>query len=1092
MDVIRGMTGVCPQHNILFDVLTPREHLEVFASLKGVVPDRLNAEIRTLLVEVGLMEKADTPASKLSGGQKRKLSLCIAVIGDPKVVFLDEPTASMDPYSRRQVWSLLRRLRPGRIILLTTHMMDEADILADRKAIMSSGRLRCVGSSFFLKNRFGIGYHLTIVTSQPSCERDRSRIVAALRQHVPLGQQARAHGMELSYILPLNDISSFAALFEQLETDKEELGVASYGIAMTTLEEVFLRLGEEGGDDILEESVNPAQRLIERQGSVLSSNTRLERSLSRGGHTNPAEFNIQEEEGAGTTAGGAVIGVSGDVMSCSYVQREGTELHATWWQQFKVLHKVRWMNTLRSIKAVLVRIFVPAVLVAASLALAASSIPSTQEPTKYTFHSVTYNTWDVLYTNSSPSSVDALLSGLTSQGLDVARMGNYDDLLNVGVHYQAMDVHQFDTGGENMTWTAIYNDSGLHALPTLMNAVATARLRSLGADAAAAIAASVQPWRSLTGETFTFDFMSFFSVMILGVVLTIVPVGFVSEVVQDREVSDCREMLSTDNTWSRDVVAAALFHHLHAWPAPVCLRRIVLVYKSRQQERRCHSLQPSLAIYLPYIAVSIMDTVGASETARIVHIVCIIFDPMYTLIGGLYYVSKVHLSASILGIEETPSMYFEWSSNIPVTLLVSTVHLFALTLLLRVLVIRNTGGAISDAFRLGTSKRQIRLPKSCLPPGENEDEDVKEERERVARLASDTTGQYAHTPQRCELFDSDLSSEDEYVSPDMPLLAAGGSFHARVRSPNPNYGNHYPVVMVKNMQKAFSTGGLFEKGNEIKVAVRNLSLAVETGEVLGLLGPNGAGKTTTLSVITSETAPTAGTVTVGGYNVVSCMSEAYEAMGYCPQHDAIWPNITLREHLICYAAMRGVQPTQITHTTNYLMDALQIREHENKRSDVLSGGTKRKLSFAISMLGAPQVVLLDEPSTGMDPQSKRFLWDTISASFTGDRGAILTTHSMEEADALCSRVGIMVAGELRCLGTTQHLKNKYGGGYNLEVKAAWSSADPDHHDGALLNRLVMFGFQSWRSYRVLRIAVYLPHPTVRPAPPTVFRNLDEA
>ncbi|XP_014679162.1 PREDICTED: ATP-binding cassette sub-family A member 5-like, partial [Priapulus caudatus] len=425
------------------------------------------------------------------------------------------------------------------------------------------------------------------------------------------------------------------------------------------------------------------------------------------------------------------------------------------------------------------------------------------------------------------------------------------------------------------------------------------------------------------------------------------------------------------------------------------------------------------AIYLPYIAVSIMDMVGASEAARIVHIVCIIIDPMYTLIGGLYYVSK------------------------------STVHLFALTLLLRVLVIRNTGGSISDALRLGTSKRQIRLPKSCLPPRENEDEDVKEERERVARLASDTTEQYAHTPQ--------------------------------------------PVVMVQNMQKAFSTGGLFEKGNEIKVVVRNLSLAVETGEVLGLLGPNGAGKTTTLSVITSETAPTAGTVTVGGYNVVSCMSEAYEAMGYCPQHDAIWPNITLREHLICYAAMRGIQPTQITHTTNYLMDALQIREHENKRSDVLSGGTKRKLSFAISMLGAPQVVLLDEPSTGMDPQSKRFLWDTISASFTGDRGAILTTHSMEEADALCSRVGIMVAGELRCLGTTQHLKNKYGGGYNLEVKAAWSSADPDHHVRMeQLNRYVMSLFIAAARTECFgeRATYHIPQSDIGSLA-TVFRSLEE-
>lgn len=116
------------------------------------------------------------------------------------------------------------------------------------------------------------------------------------------------------------------------------------------------------------------------------------------------------------------------------------------------------------------------------------------------------------------------------------------------------------------------------------------------------------------------------------------------------------------------------------------------------------------------------------------------------------------------------------------------------------------------------------------------------------------------------------------------------------------------------------------------------------------------------------------------------------------------------------------------------MTGLQIHEHANKQTQECSGGTRRKLSYAMAMIGGPKVVLMDEPSTGMDPRSKRFLWDTILASFRGGRGAILTTHSMEEADALCSRVGIMVKGELRCIGSTQHLKNLYGAGYTLEMK----------------------------------------------------------
>ena len=123
--------------------------------------DQVKKAVDDILKDIDLEEKRDVLAKKLSGGQKRKLSVGIALIGDPKIIFLDEPTAGVDPYSRRHMWSLLKQRKEGKVILLTTHFMDEADILADRKAIMSKGALRCYGSSLFLKNRFGLGYHLT-------------------------------------------------------------------------------------------------------------------------------------------------------------------------------------------------------------------------------------------------------------------------------------------------------------------------------------------------------------------------------------------------------------------------------------------------------------------------------------------------------------------------------------------------------------------------------------------------------------------------------------------------------------------------------------------------------------------------------------------------------------------------------------------------------------------------------------------------------------------------------------------------------------------------------------------------------------------
>lgn len=130
---------------------------------QGIPRSLVEFEVTKTLKDIDLTDKADTFAKYLSGGQKRKLSVGIAVIGDPKIIILDEPTAGVDPYSRRHMWSVLQNRRHGKVILLTTHFMDEADILADRKAVVSRGKLRCAGSSLFLKNKFGIGYHLTLV-----------------------------------------------------------------------------------------------------------------------------------------------------------------------------------------------------------------------------------------------------------------------------------------------------------------------------------------------------------------------------------------------------------------------------------------------------------------------------------------------------------------------------------------------------------------------------------------------------------------------------------------------------------------------------------------------------------------------------------------------------------------------------------------------------------------------------------------------------------------------------------------------------------------------------------------------------------------
>ncbi|CAE7909071.1 Abca2, partial [Symbiodinium sp. KB8] len=143
---------VCPQHDVIWSELTVREHLEFFSKAKGVSPERLQSEVDQLIRDVNLEEKEFALAGTLSGGQKRRLSAAVALGGGSKVVFLDEPSSGVDPYSRRQLWDCLRQKKEGRTLILTTHFMDEAETLGDRIAIMAAGKVKCVGSALFLKS----------------------------------------------------------------------------------------------------------------------------------------------------------------------------------------------------------------------------------------------------------------------------------------------------------------------------------------------------------------------------------------------------------------------------------------------------------------------------------------------------------------------------------------------------------------------------------------------------------------------------------------------------------------------------------------------------------------------------------------------------------------------------------------------------------------------------------------------------------------------------------------------------------------------------------------------------------------------------
>ena len=235
---VRQSLGLCPQHNILWDEMSCIDHLLFYAKLKGVDGPEAVEAAEEMLRNVALEAKRDAMAASLSGGQKRKLSVACAFMGNARVVLLDEPTAGMDVAARRSTWELIKTMAAGRTVIMTTHYLDEADILGNTVAIMSHGVLKCAGSPMFLKSRLGVGYTLTLAT-QGGTEAARKQL-EAIQAVVPAAQPISSSGGELTVRLPMAETHSFPDLLRVLEEDP---ATKNYGIGVTTLEEIFLGIG---------------------------------------------------------------------------------------------------------------------------------------------------------------------------------------------------------------------------------------------------------------------------------------------------------------------------------------------------------------------------------------------------------------------------------------------------------------------------------------------------------------------------------------------------------------------------------------------------------------------------------------------------------------------------------------------------------------------------------------------------------------------------------------------------------------------------------------------------------------------------------
>jgi len=245
-----------------------------------------------------------------------------------------------------------------------------------------------------------------------------------------------------------------------------------------------------------------------------------------------------------------------------------------------------------------------------------------------------------------------------------------------------------------------------------------------------------------------------------------------------------------------------------------------------------------------------------------------------------------------------------------------------------------------------------------------------------------------------------------------------------------------PLLASAVLLSRFWAPAIYWRVRQSTHAVRGVSWASDTGMVFGLLGVNGAGKTSTFEMMSGLLTPSAGEVTIVGMNVLTQVEACRRYIGYCPQFDCILPCLTPEDHLYLFGRMKGLRDHSLEAAVEQKLSEMQLAEYRDRHAGTLSGGNKRKLSVAIALIGEPPIVFLDEPSTGMDPFARRFMWKVIDdvAERRKKSVVVLTTHSMEEGEALCSKIAIQVDGQLGCFGSVQQVKDRYGTGYEVPVK----------------------------------------------------------
>ena len=1014
MDIFRQKLGICPQHDILFSDLNIREHLEMFSIFKGVDSSNVNNEVDKILKDFQLEEIQNMLARNLSAGQRRKLSIAIALIGGSKIIFLDEPSSGMDITSRRNLWEILKRQCEGKIIILTTHYMEEASVLGKRIGIINAGHMKCIGSPLFLIEKYGKFMSLNVTKEEDA----DNNIIVDFITHLADKVEYEILSEEIMFRIPVKDDDNgqkvkkidLPSFFQLLDYNLNNLKIKSYSASMPTLEDVFLNVAAEDN----KKSKDEKDILIENENDEILYNSELKEDYTK---------------------------------------------NSKFINDFSICMKRRFLITLRDVKGFLMEILCPIALCLVGLAISQVEMSFKSVPEKIDIK-ITGKQNILFAANSGINIQDFFIKDLnevTSKSIE--NFGSYTDKKKAIKDFiekvydfekdteDSVD-NEVDMTGENYVgyyssllilqensdiyeFLIVLNTRVKHCIPLYSHYLLKAIIeKACGHKVDITYTHYPLPLThdlkdsGSTGNNLAIVFFT-------AIAFALMPANFISLLVKER-INNSKHLmrLSGINIISYWIVNYIFELIKYYFTGGVCLL-LLLAFDYYQEYLYILYLTYGLGMISFTYSLSFFFGDESNAQNAIILINFLFGDLASIIVILLRGIDSAKTFAKVIEyiFAFVPSFCFNFSFN----LLINKISIYVADYPKEWLFFK--GDEIIKKFNLLLSMIIYSSVECVLYT-------------IIFIIIESLTYKFekpSNDKLETDINDSEVIKEIEKAND----LNKGNSKSERevMNFKSKNNRKFYNVIIykenkdekysvkVKNLRKIYKAGCCSKKKDDI-IAIKNLNFCIKPGECFGLLGLNGAGKTTTFKCITQELSQNNGKIFVKGKDINGKFNELSELFGYCPQFDAIFEHLSVYENLEFYARIKGVKKDSTNKLVNAMIQEMALNEFTNKISGRLSGGNKRKLSVAISMICNPPIILLDEPSTGMDPEARRFMWSVIHKMSTKGKksSVIMTTHSMDEAETLCKRMGIMVNGEFVCLGKANQIKEKYGYGYEADVR----------------------------------------------------------